>query len=272
MLLRSVVIRLVISLAIVGLGLFLFVWRPQHFAKIQADTHMREVLSLNSSLETAARRLNNTSGPNSIKPRAPGQAKAYVQEVARLYSPLNVNKPKIPKKVLAIDPKLKHFNEITHSLGYSKVLTKADKSAKNAYHIVDHHVMVMRALQNVIEYDPMANIGSAPPDAALNQIIQMRSGLEKATVALKQAEDSSDPALSQTQKLISQLYDQAVTIAVDGKLNQANLSAFDSAFLQAQVQILQNRQEFWDKYKPPTYKSLFEAQQKLNAYIELLRN
>jgi hypothetical protein len=140
---------------------------------------------------------------------------------------------------------------------------------------LDHQAAVMRALANLLEYDPAADLSASDPDTQTQHLNAAQAGLsisiQRLNAAPKYAND----------KTISQLADDINSVeAARGELaaqvGKPEFNEQKQSFMltvsQIQNQIITNRNNFWASQQPGLFELTNHNETTLHFYLTQLQN
>lgn len=268
--------RLALSFALVfGVAFFFFV-RPQQTVNSTVNNHLNEVQNLNQSLQNARERLKLLSSPDSIKPSEPG-ARMYANQLDDAKGVFTVPKLNWPPPVKNIrkEEKVIKFNAVLANNTYRNTVVASQQALKADQDFILHHAAVMRAVANLLEYNPEADLSSGKEEEIYQRLIVAKEGLDRALKRLDEAPKyTSDKTVNEVKKSIQSVQGslQKLTESLSKPEYAAEKKEFAGLVKSAQVQIIKNRAAFWEPEKTKLIEATEKKQRELNFHLSIIQN
>lgn len=269
---RYVLLRFVISLALMGLFFAAFVWYPDHSDLHRISSHVGQVSFLKQSLSEVYQRIDAVPDPATMGTGETSRAQQYQTGLAEIASESNVAAPTVPTGfgLLVDDEQVSHFSQITQDPRYASALKEAGVALSNDKKLLLHQKGVIFALANLLGYDPRKDLLQAGSAQAVTDHLQADvAGLEKTLERLGSVPAYSDPGVAGVPQQIHALQNTAQSLA-QSQPQTPQLQAFADQVTAAQQEILAGRSAFWQQEKPKVLKPTNESEETLRLYLQQL--
>lgn len=242
--------RLLVSFAVVlGTGYIFFV-QPKQAAQNTIRSHIQETRNLSQALQNSRERLKTLSQPQTIVPGKPG-ARAYANQLNDAKGAFGADQPKVPKILenKTQDKRVSQFNQVITDKDYQNSLADASRILAFNRDFLSHQAAVMKALANLLEYDPAVDMAAGMKEEELQARLQAtQAGLERTLQRLDQVRHyTSDKSLYQVTVLVDKL--QKEQIRLTENMTNPEFSKRKQDFIDlvrtTQIQIIENRDIFW---------------------------
>jgi hypothetical protein len=248
--LKYVAWRLIASFIIVGLLVYLFIFRPHQQAVSGMNEHIQVINTAIQAFEKMPVRLKTLPQPESIKPGNKQSAHKHSQALKESIPAFDIKLTNDinPYSLIWKDGRVDMFNRFIEDGQNKKMLSQIQLTARSSYNLVAHHTEVMDALDNLLDYDPSKDTNSSDPEVVHSRMEAAQGGLDRTIKRIKDATNPLDPSLGGVEDSIKAVenarlkYHQAVGA---GRLDGPERKRFVSVVSAAQTSIIANRQKFW---------------------------
>jgi energy-converting hydrogenase A subunit M len=121
------------------------------------DSYAEQIGSLLGTLESAEAELTNLPDPDSFALQKKGAARSYASEVEKVINRLKKDYPTTPPELTTPikDERIRNFNAIVKNEDFANSLKISSESLNDAIELLEYQVASLRALANLLEYDPV---------------------------------------------------------------------------------------------------------------------
>jgi hypothetical protein len=272
---RYILPRLVVSLVLVFGASYLVIYLQGAKDRVIAG-HAREVQNMDQDLQNARERIKSLQSPGSITPAKPG-AKAYSNKLAEAKGAFDAEAIKIPQSLgnQTKDRRTAAFNRIISNPAYRQAIAKSAQILKTDKAFLTHQADVMKALANLLQYDPVKDLSSSDANTLSQHLSAAQGGLQITIDRLKAVPQyERDKTLNDLPKLVSQV--QAARDKVAATVGSDDFAKDKQTFIdtvhQVQGQIIANRDKFWQDESQKLFKLTDNTQKTLHFYLVRLHD
>ena len=263
-------LRLVVSFAVVVPIVFFGVINPHQQALDQVTSQKETVAAVVTALNEGQKKLKELPGPKSITPQTRKAAHDYAQKLNAVLPVFNTAVPsRLPILTsLWAEEKVTKYNAAASDTKLVNALGQAKGALQGGEAFFNHYYAVMKALANLLEYNPTVDTKSTNGDVLAGAMEAAGGGLAATQKGLDDAPKYFDTTLDNVKKQIELVdsarnsYSQAIS---KSHLGGSEKSDFIAAVASAQASIIANRQAFWVTYQKALQDALAKAYTGLQA-------
>jgi hypothetical protein len=265
------ILRVGVSLAVVWAVAFFVVVLPHDQALEQIKQQAKSIEAVQTALTKGQELLSSLPDPKSIAPQTKDAARNYTQKISSAIPVFNMQ---APSKLPAFTPiwseeKITKYNTVANDTKFINALDQAKASLQGGEAFFNHHYAVMKALANLLEYNPAQDTSYTNNDAIIGAMEAAGSGLATTLKRLDDAPKYSDPTLDGVKKKVKDLdaareaYYKALK---SGQGWSSQKAAFIAAVTNAQTSLIADRQAFWSASVVGHLHALGQAQKELQGF------
>lgn len=273
---RYLLPRLLASLIIVSSLTYVLYVRPQQSTDNVISNHVSEIQNLNDSLQDAKERLKLLPSPATIKYGEPGAKKHanLLDDSKGVFSASEVNFSSLNDNKIKKEKNTKP-GALIMSGEYRSAVISSQKTLNAGQDFILHHASVMRALANLLEYNPSTDLSSDKEQEIYQRLEVAKAGLNRTLEKIEGAPKyENDKTLNESINLINNL--QAIRQKLSESLSQPQYTKVKQDFISSvelsQKAIIENRAEFWLLEKNRITETIDSRQKKLSYYLQILES
>lgn len=241
------------------------------------DQQVSAAQNVQTSLEQAASTLKGLPGPSVITLQLLGSARDYTERLLVSAPVFNHESPAVLTTLRSFPPhqKIRAYNTVVSDAAFISTYGESRTLLDSVKELVSYHTAVMKALENLLEYQPAADTDKADQEELLQALRTTGGGLEKTNARLDSLPDYTDETMPATRELLAELetirkeYETAVELGKDqGPLRQRYIEAFS----EAQQTILADRETFWSTRSESATAGLENARREFAPFLTRLTN
>ncbi len=269
--------RAAVCLLLAAGTLYFFIILPHDMALQKINSVASSVGEYQRALEGGATRIGALPDITEIKPQTPDSAHSYIQKLDSVLPDFNVSQALAPEaqKPVWSNRRIDSYNVLIKTNNFAENISSSYTDLKSTYNFLNHHRSALKALANLLEYNPSAETeGSAE---------LVKGKLEEAGDAMAKIVSQLEPLSGDPDKTLAEAIADVKKIDVAREVLYQDVGGVKSTpnarrlyiatVTSVQRRILDNRQAFWTYEKKIILDMLKAASVKLlpiNAGLQSL--